>query len=90
MMRWIGRILIALLVIFILLYGGDWAVFRARGSPLSSVTVTRMLSVPLKGGKQELDYQGSYPVACSISLFPQGGFDPCWELKRNSNQNTTL
>ena len=90
MIRWLSRLVIALLVIFILLYGGDLAVFRARGAPISSVTVSRILSVPLKGGKQELDYQGSYPVPCSVSLFPQGGFDSCWYLRRNSNQSTKL
>jgi hypothetical protein len=49
-----------------------------------------MLTVPLKGNKIEFDYQGSSDVPCSVSLFPQGGQSPCWQLRRNPNQATNL
>jgi hypothetical protein len=41
------------------------------------------MGVPLKGQKEEYDYLGTVTVPCSRSLFPQGGNDPCWHLRRN-------
>ena len=88
--RWLWRALVVLIAGFVAAYGGDWAVFLLRGSPTSSVTVNRFLSVPLKGNKIEYDYLGTADVPCSVSLFPQGGQSPCWHLRRNPNQNTSL
>ena len=87
---WLQRIVVVLVGGFVLVYGGDWAIFKLRGSPSSTVTVNRFLSVPLKGNKIEYDYLGTADVACSVSLFPQGGQSPCWRLRRNPNQNTDL
>jgi len=84
------RIVVVLVAGFVTVYGGDWAVFKLRGSPQSTVTVSRYLTVPLKGNKLEFDYLGTSDVACSISLFPQAGQSPCWHLRRNPNQTTTL
>jgi hypothetical protein len=86
MKRWAMRIGIGLVVTFIVVYCGDWAVFKLRGSPQASVTVNRYLTVPLKGNKEEYDYLGSLDVPCSVSLFSQGGQSPCWQLRRNQNQ----
>jgi hypothetical protein len=44
------------------------------------------MGVPLKGQKEEYDYLGPVTVPCSKSLFPQGGSDPCWHLRRNPDQ----
>jgi hypothetical protein len=52
--------------------------------------VNRYLTIPLKGNKQEFDYLGSVDVPCSVSLFPQAGQNPCWQLRRHPNQGTTL
>jgi hypothetical protein len=87
---WLQRIVVVLVGGFVLVYGGDWAIFKLRGSHSSTVTVNRFLSVPLKGNKIEYDYLGTADVACSVSLFPQGGQSPCWRLRRNPNQNTDL
>lgn len=89
-MRWARRVAFVLVVGFVLLYGGDWAVFRLRGSPLSKVTVSRYLTVPLKGNKQEYDYLGTMDVPCSVSLFPQAGQSPCWHLRRTTSQTVNL
>jgi hypothetical protein len=88
--RWLRRAVLVLVAAFVAIYGGDWVVFKLRGSPSSTVTVNRFLSVPLKGNKIEYDYLGTADVACSVSLFPQGGQSPCWSLRRNPNQNTNL
>ena len=90
MKRWLQRLVIVLVAGFVAAYGGDWAVFRLRGSPLSKVTVNRYLTIPLKGNKQEIDYLGTQDVPCSVSLFPQAGESPCWQVRRNPNQGTVL
>ena len=90
MKRWLQRALVVLVAGFIAVYGGDWAVYKLRGSPTSKVTVNRFLSVPLKGNKIEYDYLGTGDVPCSVSLFPQGGQSPCWHLRNHPNQNTSL
>jgi hypothetical protein len=88
--RWLQRMLVVLVAGFVAVYGGDWAIYKLRGSPTSTVTVNKFMTVPLKGNKIEYDYIGSADVPCSISLFPQAGQSPCWHLRRNPNQTTTL
>lgn len=90
MMRWVKRVVLVLVAAFVVIYAGDWAVFRLRGSPLSKVTVNRYLTVPLKGNKQEFDYLGTLDVPCSVSIFPQAGQSPCWHLRRNPTENDKL
>jgi hypothetical protein len=90
MVKWVQRIVVALIVAFVALYGGDWAVYKMRGSPQGAVTVSRTLVVPLKGNKSEYDYLGTSDVPCSVSIFSQDGKSPCWQLRRNHNQNTNL
>jgi hypothetical protein len=90
MMRWLRIAAMILIAGFAAVYLGDWAVFRLRGSPVSKVTVSRYLVVPLKGNKQEFDPLGSSDVPCSVSLFGQSGQSPCWQLRRNATQKTTL
>jgi hypothetical protein len=90
MMGLVRRALLVLVAVFVALYGADFAVFKLRGSPRSTVTVNRYVTIPLKGNKQEFDYQGSIDVPCSVSLFPQAGLAPCWQLRRNPNQGTTI
>jgi hypothetical protein len=88
--RWIVRIVVLLVAAFSVAYLGDWIVFKLRGSPMSKVTVSQFQTVPLKGTKVEYDYLGSSDVPCPQSLFPQAGQSPCWQLRKNPNQNTSL
>ena len=90
LLRWLQRIVVVLAAVFVAAYAGDWAVYKLRGSPQSKVTVSCFVTIPLKGNKQEFDYLGSSDVPCSVSLFPQAGQSPCWQLRRNPNQGTTL
>jgi hypothetical protein len=83
-------VIVALAVMFVAAYAGDWAVYKLRGSPQGNVTVNRYVTIPLKGNKQEFDYQGSIDLPCSVSLFPQAGQTPCWQLRRHPNQGVTL
>ena len=86
LMIWLGRMLVVLAAAFVVIYAGDWATYKLRGSPRSTVTVNRYVTIPLKGNKQEFDYLGSMDMPCSVSLFPQAGQAPCWQLRRNPNQ----
>jgi hypothetical protein len=88
--RWLFRVTVGLAVALAATYAADWIAFRLQGSPQSTVTVSRTLVVPLKNNKEEYDYVGTFDEPCSISLFPQGGMSPCWELRRNTNQNIKL
>jgi len=90
LVRWLQRVIVVLVAVFVATYAGDWAVYKLRGSPHGKVTINRFLTIPLKGNKQEFDYQGSIDVPCSVSLFPQAGLAPCWQLRRNPNQGTTI
>jgi hypothetical protein len=90
MMRWLGRwalrVLVAIAVVSLAAFAIDWTVYKLRGSPQATVTVSRFLAVPLKGQKTEYDFMGYVDLPCAVALFPQGGQDPCWNLRRNPNQ----
>lgn len=88
--RWLFRIAVFFALGVLVTYAGDWIAFRLEGSPQSSVTVSRTLVVPLKNNKEEYDYLGTFSEPCSVSLFPQSGLTPCWQLRRNTNQNVRL
>lgn len=90
MMRWVRRVLVVLAVGFVAVYGGDWAVFNLRGSPVAKVTVNRYMTIPLKGNKKEYDYLGTMDVPCSVSLFSQGGQSPCWQVRRSANKTMNM
>jgi hypothetical protein len=89
-LKWARRIVLGLVAGFVALYGGDWAVYKMRGSPQGTVTVSHTLVVPLKGNKSEFDYLGTSDVPCSVSIFSQGGETACWQLRRDSNQKATI
>jgi hypothetical protein len=90
MKRWLQLVILILAVGFVALYAGDWVVFKLRGSPMSKVTVKRYLTVPLKGNRQEFDSLGTVDVPCSVSLFPQNGQNPCWQVRRHPSENVQL
>ena len=88
--RWqqiVGKASFALLVLALLAWITDWAVWHVRATRGSSATacvdVSRMVVAPLKGNREEYYMDGTVAVACSESLFPQGGMEPCWWLQRH-------
>ena len=90
LIRWLFRLLVVLSAEFVVVYVGDWAVYRLRRAPQSKVTVNRYVPIPLKGNKTEFDYLGTMDQPCSVSLFAQGGESPCWKLRRNPNPGLTM
>jgi hypothetical protein len=90
MRRWLEWLVLVLVAGFVAAYVGDWGVYKLRHAPQGKVSVSHFLAIPLKGNKQELDYQGTEDVPCAIALFPQGKEAPCWRLRRNPNQWQTF
>jgi hypothetical protein len=88
--KWTRWVVGALVAAFIVLYFGDMAIYKLRGSPQGSVHVNQTIIVPLKGNKQEYDYIGASDVPCSMSIFSQNGEDACWVLRRNQNKATRM
>ena len=84
--RWILRVMVAFAAVSLAAFAVDWTVYKLRGSPHSSVAVNQYMTVPLKGGNTEYDFLGTANVPCAVALFPHGGQDPCWHLRRNPNQ----
>ena len=93
----VGRIARYILFGLAVAYAADWGVFqlrRARGTAMGSVPVEQYLNTPLKGHKEEFDYQGTSDENCSRSLFPQYADStwnpPCWWLTRHRTHWQTV
>ena len=80
---WMLRIVAVVAVLFAIVYTGDWAIYRLRGSPQSKVTVNKFVSIPQKARKTEIDFLGTFDAPCAVALFDQGGESACWQLRRN-------
>jgi hypothetical protein len=85
--RRIADALIWLLAVALLLWLGDWTVWRIRvwrGGGYDTVQVNQILLIPLKNHKMEADAQSTADQPCARSIFPHGGDDPCWWLRRHA------
>jgi hypothetical protein len=83
----IADALIWLLAVTLLLWLGDWTVWRIRvwrGGGYDTVQVNQILLIPLKNHKMEADAQSTTDQPCARSIFPHGGDDPCWWLRRHA------
>lgn len=73
----------------VLLWLGDWAVFRlraSRGIAFHTIQVQEYLATPLKGDKEEYDYMGPVQENCVRTLFPHANVPPCWWLRRHTTR----
>lgn len=82
-LRWTAFVLLGALAAAALTYLGDTVTYMLRGQPTDQITVSRYMSAPLKGDKTEYFYEGTGPMSCSKSLFPQSGWQPCWYLRKH-------
>jgi hypothetical protein len=75
-------------------FAGDYCVFRFRVAtnrrPFGSVTATRYYAVPMKNGKTQFIFDPPGPQTCANTLFPQGGFAPCWYVVRHTEQRIDM
>jgi hypothetical protein len=81
------RLLVVVLVLAALAYGGDWIWFRYRnwkhGDAFGSITVTPVYVIHEKNGKTEYQYAQPQDQVCVRSLFPHFGYSPCWYVSRH-------
>lgn len=87
------RTAVGLLLALVALCSGDWLVYRIRvahGNAFDSVKVNQFVAVPLKNGKEELDYVGSQQMGCVRAIFPWAGNEPCWWVRRHTEQGIGL
>ncbi len=89
------RLALAILVVAaIVVYAGDFAWFEYRthnakpNDPLE--TVTFYYSTDVKGGKEEIFFDQPQTATCVHSLFPHGGYRPCWRFSRSGIQRISL
>ena len=88
--RLIKRILIPLLVLVVLVYGGDYVRLRALRQQFGSVQVKRMYAVKLKNRKTGYLQEDPQAVPCVNSAFPQMGYAPCWYLSHHRVQTVEV
>jgi len=79
------RIILGALVAAFVLYGGDWAILKARGAAgFDTVNIT--LGTPMKDGRVQIFTGANQTQICVKSLFPHFGYNPCWYVRQNSTQ----
>ncbi|AFL90263.1 hypothetical protein Terro_4056 [Terriglobus roseus DSM 18391] len=90
MARIVIRIIAGLLLLPVLFYAADWAVWRvriARGNGMDEVAVTSVSIATLKRDREEYYFDGDITLACPRSVLPmltdRGVMSPCWYLRRN-------
>jgi hypothetical protein len=78
----------------VVVYVGDYTVWRyrtyTRRDPYGTVTVRHYYAVLHKNGKTEFMFDPPAAQTCVQSLFPHGGYVPCWYLGRHSEQRTDI
>jgi hypothetical protein len=80
----------SLVAFVVLLYLGDWGFVCVRSQPYDSVTVQHYYAVTQKTGRIDLQYDRTYSQQCTRSLFPHRGLQPCWYLRRHTEQWTKI
>ena len=88
------RLLMIVLVLAAMVYGGDWLSLRYRGwrhgEVFGSVSVTSVYVIHEKNGKTQYQYDAPQDQACVKSLFPHFGYGPCWYLRRHPEQQIEI
>ena len=93
------KIALALVLVFALVYGYDYASVRRRmgaqkpGDPIDVVTYPHLLAIPQKGNKVEYALDAQSPMvseSCIHSLFPHSGYTPCWYVRRKAKTPTQM
>ena len=94
MLRDVRRVLLALALAALLTYACDYLLFRFRiatnRNPYGTLTIQPLYAVPQKDGKTEFLTGDPQDQTCVHSLFPHGGDDPCWYLRRQKNKRINM
>jgi len=90
----VKRIAIAVALVVLVLYGGDYLWLRYRmatnRNPFGSVTRDVYYSVKLKNGKTEFSSGGQQAFECPNTLLPQYWEKPCWLARRQREQQINI
>ena len=87
LLKWIAGVLVVLAA---LVYAGDFLWFELRihnpkpNDPLE--TITFFYATGVKGGKVEVFDDQPQTQICVHSIFPHGGYRPCWRFNRSRIQ----
>jgi len=88
------RGLLGTIVAIAVIYGLDYALWRVRAAmnwnAYGTVTVSDYDAVSQKNGKIQFIFNPPQPQTCTNSLFPHGGWYPCWYLRRHPEQRTDI
>jgi hypothetical protein len=88
------RLLVSVLLLAGVVYGGDWLVIRYRiwrqGNAFGTVTVTPVYVIHEKNDKTQYQYNSPQDQPCLHSLFPHFGYSPCWYLSRHQEQRIDI
>jgi hypothetical protein len=85
--------LLTLVVLFLLLYAGDYAILRvriARNTGYDTVTVRQYYAINEKNNRTEYVLGSTLDESCVNSLFGHQGLQPCWYLRRHPEQQVNI
>lgn len=85
--------LLTLVVLFLLLYAGDYAILRvriARDTGYETVTVRQYYAINEKNNRTEYVFGSTLDQPCVASLFAHQGLQPCWYLRRHPEQQVKI
>lgn len=88
--RAVRMTILFLVALVTLLYVGDWLVLRLRSDPYGSVVIQHYYAIAQKTGRIQLQYDRTYSQQCTRSLLPHASLEPCWYLRRHSEQWTKI
>ncbi len=87
---WIRNSLLGCVLLVAAAYLVDYAVLRLRGSPTGTVRVRPVYAVPQKNKSTEFMLGDAEDQTCVNSLFPHLGDQPCWYLKKHTEQQIDM
>jgi hypothetical protein len=91
--------LLGLVALLLVVYFADFAWYELRayapklGAANGTVHRIRLLAIPTKGNKIQYQIDAVHPeedAPCSHSIFPHGGYPPCWYLSRHANEPISM
>jgi hypothetical protein len=88
-----GIAVLVLVLLLVLLYGADYGILRvriARNSGYDTVTVRQYYAINEKNNRTEYVFGSTQEQPCVNSLFGHEGFQPCWYLRRHSEQQVQI
>lgn len=84
------RVAAGLLMLLAVVYSGDYLSVQYRiphhREPLGSVVVNPYLAIAQKNNRVEFVPEDPQTVTCVNALFPRFGYQPCWWVRRHTDQ----